>query len=233
MFSLTRFSFRFTLLTIFALTILVGLGVWQINRAHEKQKLLDTYQSADQHKAIAWNNHMSLPSAGQLLMLRGTYLTPTLLLDNQHYQHQFGYDAISPFLLENGEIILIDRGWVEGDRLREKFVSIPIPQGKVQLSGIVYYPSSRTWTLGQEIEVKNNQLVIIERINAKNLSLFLHKSVYPFIIRLDAQDPMSYVREWPIVAMPPSRHYGYALQWFVMALVVLVIYLSLNLKKKL
>jgi surfeit locus 1 family protein len=40
------------------------------------------------------------------------------------------------------------------------------------------------------------------------------------------------VREWKTVAMPPQRHLAYALQWFVMALVVLIIFVALNLKKK-
>ena len=39
------------------------------------------------------------------------------------------------------------------------------------------------------------------------------------------------VREWPIVVMTPTRHYAYAVQWFAMAFVLLVIYLMLSFKK--
>ncbi|WP_019216188.1 SURF1 family cytochrome oxidase biogenesis protein [Legionella tunisiensis] len=59
----------------------------------------------------------------------------------------------------------------------------------------------------------------------------MHKSVYPFIIRLDKSEADSYVREWAVVAMPPERHYAYALQWFAIAFVILILFIALNLKK--
>ncbi|MCL5256048.1 MAG: hypothetical protein M1363_08050, partial [Gammaproteobacteria bacterium] len=33
------------------------------------------------------------------------------------------------------------------------------------------------------------------------------------------------VREWPIVVMPPHRHYAYAMQWFGLALAALIVFL--------
>ena len=60
----------------------------------------------------------------------------------------------------------------------------------------------------------------------------MQKAVYPFIIRLDKQDTYGFVREWETVSMLPARHLAYALQWFAMAFVILIIFVALNLKKK-
>ena len=86
--------------------------------------------------------------------------------------------------------------------------------------------------LGQALEKKEAGLAVVELLDTHLISQFLHKSVYPFIIRLGKQSANGYVREWAVVAMPPERHYGYALQWFAMALVLLIIYVSLSLKNR-
>jgi rRNA large subunit m3Psi methyltransferase RlmH len=76
------------------------------------------------------------------------------------------------------------------------------------------------------------RVIILEQLDTKLLSQILQKKVYPFIMRLDKQEAHGFVREWAIVSMPPQRHLAYALQWFAMALVILIIFVALNLKKK-
>ncbi|WP_274544559.1 SURF1 family cytochrome oxidase biogenesis protein [Legionella oakridgensis] len=74
--------------------------------------------------------------------------------------------------------------------------------------------------------------MVIEWIDTKIISQFLHKSVYPFIIRLDKKEANGFIRAWDIVSMPPQRHYAYAFQWFAIALVIFVLFISLNSKKR-
>lgn len=78
---------------------------------------------------------------------------------------------------------------------------------------------------------KKQNMVIIETLDVITISHFLHKSVYPFIIRQSAESKSPYVRDWPIVAGSATRHIGYAVQWFVFALGVVVMYIALNLKR--
>ena len=236
MFSLTVFSLRFTcswrmtILMIALVSVLINLGCWQISRAHEKQKLLNHYAEAQSQAPVFLSNNFLSLADSQLVKLQGKYQETIFLLDNQHYQHNFGYDVISPLLLENGKIVLVDRGWIKGDNLRKKFESINTPNFKLTLSGRVYTPSSKIWVLGQDVEKKTDKMYIIERVDTKKLSLLLHKFVYPFIIRLNENESFGYVRDWPVVSMPPEKHYGYALQWFMMAFVVLCIYFGICLK---
>ena len=117
------------------------------------------------------------------------------------------------------------------DNSRRVFPKIYIPNSKVQIQGSVYYPSNKQWVLGPNIEKKSDKLIILEKLDTKTVSEILQKSAYPFIIRLDKQEANGFVREWPIVSMPPQRHWAYAWQWFSMALVVFIIFIALNLKK--
>lgn len=237
--SLTRFNIRFTLrwqmcvLTLITILLFTRLGFWQLHRADEKKQMLLAHHSLRQQVPTVWEINDALPAQYKQIRIQGQFLSQTLLLDNQHHHHQFGYHVISPLALANGEVLLIDRGWLAGDVTRQTLPAIQIPTGLTTLHGSAYYPSEKNWRLGKIFEKEQANLVVVELLDTKLIGQFLHKSVYPFIIRLDKADNLlGYVREWPTVAMSPQRHYAYALQWFVMALVVFIIFIALNTKKK-
>ena len=49
----------------------------------------------------------------------------------------------------------------------------------------------------------------------------LEEELFPFVVRLTADQPGVLVRNWPAVNVNINMHLGYALQWFVFALAVL------------
>ena len=231
----TRFrpTLMWTLLTIVLVIFLMSLGFWQLHRAEEKKELLRLAKAQMLVPSSSWQVSMALPKLFQGLVLQGYYLPYTLLLDNQHSEaHQWGYHVLNLLEVAAGQVVLVDRGWVLGDFRRSVLPSIEIPSGTQSIEGQAYYPSSKGLVLGEVIEPHGASLAVIERVDTKLISNLLHKTVYPFIIRLDKLAPFGYVRDWPIVSMPPQRHYAYALQWFTMALVLFVIYVVLNFKKK-
>lgn len=225
------FSWKMTILTFFFVSFFIYLGNWQLYRAKEKAMMIEQASKLTQQSPIAWHSNMSLPLQYQQIQLKGHYILPTIFLDNQHYLHQFGYHVITPLLINNNNIILIDRGWIKGDLNRRQLPAIVTPAELMDVTGQVYFPTNKEWVLGQEIEKKSDDALLIERINIQLLSQFLHKSIYPFIIRLNKDNQAGYMREWAIVSMPPARHKGYAFQWFAIAFAIFVIYIGLNFKK--
>jgi len=220
-----------TLMAFFVMTLLSCLGFWQLARAVEKEQLITRQQQSLQLAPVFWS-HAPLPHLYQQLVVQGHFLSVVLLLDNQHHQHQFGYDVLSPLVLLDGSVVLVDRGFMAADGMRRTFPHVDTPEYQLTLQGYAYYPSHKSWLLGQNIEEKAHNMATIERIDASEVAQFLHKSVHPFIIRLDKQAVFGYVRDWSVVAMSPERHRGYALQWFSMALVVFILFIALNIKKK-
>ncbi len=233
--SLTCFNRRFTpswpmiFLSTLVISLFLKLGFWQIQRADEKKKMLQAASYQKMQDPIWLNSEQNLPNQYQKVKVQGRYLTHLLLLDNQHYEHQFGYDVISPVLLKNDAIVLVDRGWIPADHSKLNLSSIPLHKKIIQ--GIVYFPSNNPWVLGPDHEEKTNNVTVIEKINSQWISQLLQKKVYPFIIRLDREEAYGFVRDWPIVSMPPQRHLAYALQWFTMALVIFILFAALNIKK--
>lgn len=236
--SLTCFKVRFTpswlmiFLTVFVVGVFIRLGLWQLQRADEKEKMISAQTKLAQMAPIDWDFGQKPPLQYQKIKVRGHYLTDVFLLDNQHYQHQFGYDVLSPLVLADGRVLMVDRGWVKADPLRKEFPEINSPKGEQLVQGSVYFPSINPWLLGPGLEKKENNVIILEALDVKLVNQILQKETGAFIIRLDKQGSDGFVREWTVVSMSPQRHLGYALQWFAMALVIVILFLVLNLKKK-
>ena len=235
--SLAGFNFSFTpnwrmsLLAFFAILLFLSLGFWQIQRADEKKQMLMVHQAYDQQQPMVWQPGSKPPEQYQQVKVEGSFLPQILLLDNQHYHHHFGYHVISPLRLMNGQVVLVDRGWIAGDITRQTLPTADTPTDPVTLVGSAYYPSEKSWLLGSLIEKEQTNIAVVELVDTALISQFLHKSVYPFMIRLGKQEANGYKREWAIIAMPPQRHYAYALQWFGIALIVLILFVVLNIKK--
>lgn len=223
---------RMALYAILAILLFARLGFWQIQRAQEKAQMLTAQRDFAKQEAIFWDPNRELPAQYQQLRVHGRFLPQILLLDNQHHQHQFGYDVISPLLLANGSVILVNRGWIPGDISRQTLPVLKSPQGLMDVVGAAYYPSTKSWALGDIIEKKQDNIVVVELIDIPLLKQVLQKSLYPFTIRLGELAADGYVREWPIVAMSPQRHYAYALQWFAMALTVVILLIIFQFRKK-
>ena len=236
--SLTRFhytftpSLRFALLTLFGVALFITLGVWQLHRAQAKEMILATQALFLKHAPILWQPGSSPPKQYERINVQGHYLPQQLLLDNQYHQHQLGYHVLSALMLENHRVIIVDRGWIPIKPSRTQLPHINIPHGLLNISGTTYYPAQNQWVLGQAIEVNDPDLAILEIIDPVLIRHFLHKSVYPFIIHLDADAPYGYTRAWIAVSMPPERHKAYAFQWFAIALTIFILFVALNIHKK-
>ena len=54
----------------------------------------------------------------------------------------------------------------------------------------------------------------------------------PRVLLLDAREPRGYVRAWQPGGRGPEQNWSYAIQWWSFAVVLVVLYVSLNLRKK-
>ena len=65
----------------------------------------------------------------------------------------------------------------------------------------------------------------------EDLECVLEGEVLPGLLLMDATLADGYVREWTMPnPLPPSRHYGYAAQWFALAATLFFLFFKLNLK---
>ena len=228
-----------TLTSLFFIPIFIYLGFWQLGRMHFKNELQEQHESQMQATPL----DMSMVNDISLLRFRSLQVTGhflndyPILLDNQIYQGRAGYRIIMPFQIQTPSIdpyplLLVDRGWVPMDINRSKLPDIEPIFGEITLTGVLNNPP-KPLTLSAPTEVKNIQFpLLIQAVHFHTISEQLKQTIYPILLILPTQSPYAY-QSLPITfGMPATRHLGYAVQWFAMALAVFVYYCVLNIKKK-
>ena len=107
-----------TIVSLPALLVLVGLGSWQLQRLQWKNDLITSFESRAAAAAIA----VPAADAGlddvefRRLSLDGTFQhDQEVFLTGRTYEGNAGFHIVTPFQLDDGRTILINRGWVSED----------------------------------------------------------------------------------------------------------------------
>lgn len=221
------------LLMVPALGLLLSLGTWQLHRGQAKAAMLAHYAHAGEQPAVAFNKQ---PAASTPLrvQLSGRYEGGRqLLLDNQSNHSRPGYEVWTPMRLADGTLVLVNRGWIPQSGTRLEPPSPAAPQGEQQISGYWRTLSEPGMRLGEPACAKASKYPqIVNYPKAAELRCILGEPVLDGEILLDAKADGGFVREWNFDnGFPPSRHYGYAAQWYALALTLLAFFIKLNLKR--
>ena len=127
-----------TLLVAAVLPALVGLGLWQLDRAAEKR-----------HTEVKSTERLALPPQPPRLppgdadflrvRLKGLYRPGEYyLVDNRVRQGRLGYWVVSRFQADDGRTYLINRGWLPAPADRDELPAVPTPAGQVSRVGVVW-----------------------------------------------------------------------------------------------
>lgn len=202
------------------LPLLVCLGIWQLNRAEEKQVLLDQWQQASQN--LNWPEHVASGlDNGRPVTVTGLYGERSWLLDNRTRDGMAGYEVLTAFYPLQGPPVLVNRGWVAAPRTRSELPDVT-PDGVFSLLGRVgQYP---------EPPVLSGDTAPAEgwprRVQALPGSVARAEieGLPSAIIRLQgSEQPGAYRADWEPDLMGPQTHYGYATQWFALAVVLTIL----------
>lgn len=210
------------------LPVTIALGFWQLSRADEKSTLLEEYQARESAPPVNLNAlDLSGDHQYRRVVIQGQFVeNRNILLENRIRQGKPGFEVLSP--LETGSGWLwTNRGWIEGSLNREDVPVVPPVTGEVRLIGHLYRQLGEPFTVGEERwrqqwpQVLQNfdRHWVDERTGAESL---------PYILRLDGGSTGALKAEWQIVNVMPEKHQGYAVQWFLMAVALVILSVFAN-----
>ena len=227
---LVKFRLSFFMLCLLFFALLCQLGVWQLHRYAFKKEMLAMYQeraSAPPKALATLAGHADLQF--QRVSAQGNYLPQqSMLVQNRMHDGQMGFEVITPFKVAGeNKLLLVNRGWVKTPPvLAQENLSAP-----TAVVGVIKLLNEYQFILGKNILQSDAKPLVMQKIDTRDISQLLRQAVFPFVLRLDAAAPLGFARDWQALNVNPERHMGYAVQWFLMAAVLLIAYLSFCIEK--
>jgi surfeit locus 1 family protein len=199
----------------------IALGNWQDRRAEEKRALGERFERALHSPALElrWpaNKEALL---GRRIAVHGRFdAEKTVFLDNKILNGRVGYEVVTPLQLSRAGIhVLIDRGWVPAGASRAQLPAIATPQGEVRIEGLAQERFAHALQGGPASGGKVRQNLDIDAF-AKESGLTLA----PLVIEELAGPADGLVRERARPDTGVDMHRAYALQWYSLAVLAIVL----------
>lgn len=211
------------------------LGRWQLQRMEQKQALLDQEVPA-REQTLALGAALAAPPQLRWVEDHGQFLAGTVLLDNQMREGRAGLKVYQPFRSDSGAVVLVDLGWLPMPADRTVPAITP-REGPAKLAGLLAPPPAPGLAVGPAMTAAGQPGVwLASRMPPQEVAAALKlPGGLPYsVLRLDPALPGGYARDLELLpnTMPPSRHLGYAVQWFGLALTVLVVALVLEWRRQ-
>ena len=229
-------SLRFLIpavLIVATIAFLASLGLWQLDRANEKRAIEASIQKANTGtiELISDENRL-LEKEYYQVRLKGQYLSnKQFIYDNQIVDQVSGYYVLTPFKLENhSSAIVINRGFIPWNGDREKLADISIDKAKSEIKVQISKPIKRIEL--KPSEISNNFPTLIQAVDLVKMSEIAGVNFSSMVGLLDASMDDGFVRKWEPYTGSIEKHIGYAVQWFLMAIVLGIIGIRIAIKQR-
>jgi surfeit locus 1 family protein len=234
-----------TLLTLAAMTLFVRLGVWQWHRGELKSAQWAQFAAGSAQRAELGTQPVTALPRYSLIRVQGRYDTAhQFLLDNLSHAGSPGYEALTPLILSDGRVLMVNRGWLAGTGRRSVLPDIGLArQGDDQGVGQGIGESGHDITVTGRLDDLPVVGIALGHIppaadapwprltsfpTMSDLSTALHRPLEQRQLLLGADQPFGYVRDWQPSGFGPGRHFSYAVQWWSFAALALVLYGHMN-----
>ncbi|HSV80485.1 MAG TPA: SURF1 family protein [Ramlibacter sp.] len=205
----------------------VALGAWQWGRAQQKLALEAAIQQRQALAAIGPAELLAAqadpaPWLHRTVELRGQWLPEhTVYLDNRQMHGKPGFYVLTPLRLDgNARVVLVQRGWVQRDfQRRDRLPPVQTPAGPVQVRGRLAPPPAKLYAFQAEETGPIRQNLDLSTYRAETGLPLLQLSV-----QQTGAASEGLLREWPQPASGADKNYGYAFQWWALAVLIAILY---------
>lgn len=198
--------------------MLATLGAWQLQRGLQKAEI-ERVRAEPHHSTLARAPQNWRDLAYRRVTLHGEWRAQIFLRDNRVHNRRRGYEVLHAFRLSGGGVVLVNRGWVE---------SAPSPPALQNVSaaevrGEITLPE-KGFTLGESYRAQTGWPKVIQYFDIDALQKLMpsEQTLQPAVLLLDAAHPSAFTQLPRAAAFRPARHYGYAAQWWGLAVTLLV-----------
>jgi surfeit locus 1 family protein len=224
-------------LTAVGMSLFIALGLWQLERAVLKESIESKFEQrlSEPYLTVLPDDDLKDIEYRKLLVQGSFDNARNFLVDNQLHRGRAGYHVLTPLRLKDSDkVLLVNRGWAPWGESRDAPAPILEPASNESIAGIAYFPSEPALEMGGvKLSEFGSQIPyqLIPYIDVDVLQEPFEGRLLPWVLWLSPQQQDYYVRDWKPVWMRPEKSRAYATQWFAFALVALVLFIIMNVRK--
>lgn len=220
-----------TVATVVVFAILLGLGTWQLVRLDWKTDLIAERTARLEAPPIALPTEDAELDAVMWapVTLTGQFLhDQELLLAARSQRGNVGSHVLTPFVRNEGPVVLVNRGWVPDDRRDPSARAAGQLQGTVTIRGLVTPGAGRNAFTPDNDPATNFWL----SVDYPAMSAAVGRDLQPVVIDADATpNPGGFPLGGQTRLSIPNDHLQYAITWYLLALTLVVVYVAWNRKR--
>ncbi|MDA9274092.1 MAG: SURF1 family protein [SAR86 cluster bacterium] len=211
-----------TSFSIFFVFVFVFLGIWQIERAANKEGLLQDFNSEQESPPTRLTSQS--PNWSRVFVDGVFDSSRQILIDNQIHNGKVGYKIFTPFRFDDNKIVLVDRGWIGQGQSRSDLPQLNILEKKSRIIATVTSPEQGVLA-GSEL-LTNEWPRVSQSKAVEVIASAFNEPILDIVLVLDpgSSQITEFIQIKPF-AITPVKHYGYAMQWFTMSIVLLGMFL--------
>ena len=211
-----------TSFSIFFVLVFVFLGIWQIERAANKEGLLQDFNSEQESPPTRLTSQS--PNWSRVFVDGVFDSSRQILIDNQIHNGKVGYKIFTPFRFDENKIVLVDRGWIGQGQSRSDLPQLNILEKKSRIIATVTSPEQGVLA-GSEL-LTNEWPRVSHSKAVEVIASAFNEPILDIVLVLDpgSSQITEFIQIKPF-AITPVKHYGYAMQWFTMSIVLLGMFL--------
>lgn len=213
------------------LAVTVSLGNWQTRRAEHK---LQAQQHREERAGAPALDLPAVPVRAEdfadiPVRARGEFMPGhTLLLDNKVLRGVVGYHVLTPLRIAGGDLhVIVNRGWVAAGARREDLPQVRTPPGEVSLEGVALVPARFYYELGSGTGASP----VVQNLALDRIGERTGLSLQPIVLYQTSDNGDGLVRAWARADSGADTHRGYALQWYLLAALTMVLYVTYSLRR--
>lgn len=201
--------------------LFITLGAWQISRGLEKRAGEAAFSSETGFSA--WQDGMETRPFQRLKATGRFDAERQLLLENIIVDSRNGYYVITPLATAAAEpLLLVNRGWIRKSADGPPGpAALELPPGRITVRGRAGRLPRSGFKMGEAFGPGSSWPRTAVYPDYAEVGAALGRPVQPFVLLMDSEDPNGFHRQWAPSGFGPGKHFGYALQWFAMAAVLL------------
>lgn len=216
-------NWKLTLFAALFFPLLCSLGVWQLGRAEEKRSLQEAWSAQQALPPLPYAVGDAVDGFRQVSVEGQLDHERYWLLEARQFQGRLGYQVVMPFVMDSG-VLLVNRGWVEAGKYREQNPEFPPLKNTLAISGALVEPSDSPMideSSVQQVAWPHRILEIDTQLLQQQYGLKIDR----YVLQIAPDDPAAFAVDWQPINMSPQKHTAYAVQWFSMAVVLLLLWL--------